>query len=132
MKQQANILIIDDELEIREVLKEFLQLKGYAALTAADGAEALACLKAGKPDLVLIDMWMPGMNGLDVLRSIRATDPSISVIMMTGLCDAEVARQAIEYGAHDYLPKPLDLRRLESSICTGLTGAPQACPALLA
>jgi two-component system, NtrC family, nitrogen regulation response regulator NtrX len=132
MKQQANLLIVDDELEIRELLMEFLQLKGYAVLTAANGVEALACLKAQKPDLALIDMWMPGMHGLDILRSIRAIDPSIGVIMMTGLCDAEVARQAIEYGAHDYLTKPLEFRRLEDAIRAGLTGTPHACPARLA
>jgi DNA-binding NtrC family response regulator len=132
MKQQANILIVDDELEIREVLKEFLQLKGYAALTAANGVEALTCLKAEKLDLAVVDMWMPGMNGLEILRSIRAIDPSVGVIIMTGLCDAEIARQAIESGAHDYLLKPLDLRRLEDAIRAGLTGAPQACPTLLA
>jgi DNA-binding response OmpR family regulator len=132
MKQQANILIVDDELEIRQLLKEFLQLKGYAALTAANGVEALTCLKAEKVDLALIDMWMPGMNGLDILRSIRASDPSVGVIMMTGLCDAEIARQAIDSGAHDYLTKPLDFRRLEGAIRAGLTGAPQASPTLLA
>jgi DNA-binding response OmpR family regulator len=131
MKQQANILIVDDELEIREVLKEFLQLKGYAVLTAANGVEALTCLKAETLDLALIDMWMPGMNGLDILRSIRALDPSVAMIMMTGLCDAEVVRQALEYGAHDCLAKPLDLRRLEDAIRAGLTGAPPACPARL-
>jgi DNA-binding NtrC family response regulator len=132
MKQQANLLIVDDELEIRELLKEFLQLKGYAVLTAANGVEALACLKDQKLDLALIDMWMPGMHGLEILRSIRAIDPSIGVIMMTGLCDAEVARQAIEYGAHDYLTKPLEFRRLEDAIRAGLTGAPHARPARLA
>jgi DNA-binding response OmpR family regulator len=129
MKQQANILIVDDELEIRELLKEYLQLKGYAVLAAATGAEALACLRANKADLALVDMWMPGMHGLDILRNIRATDPSVGVIMMTGLCDTEVARQAIECGAHDYLPKPLDFRRLEDTIRARLTGAPQSCPA---
>ena len=97
-------------------------------LTAANGAEALACLRAKKADLPLIDMWMPGMNGLDILRSIRANDPSVGVIMMTGLCDAQIARQAIESGAHGCLPKPLDLRGLEDAIHTRLTGAPHACP----
>jgi DNA-binding NtrC family response regulator len=126
MKQQANILIVDDELEIRELLDEFLRLKGYAVFTVASGAEILACLKANKPDLVLVDMSLPGMNGLDILRSIRATDPSIGVIMMTGLYDADVARQAIESGAYGYLPKPLDLRRLEDAIRAALTGGPHA------
>jgi DNA-binding response OmpR family regulator len=131
MEKKVKILVVDDELEIRELLKEFLQLKGYAALTAANGVEALACLKVQKLDLALIDMWMPGMNGLEILRSIRAIDPSVAVIMMTGLCDAEVARQAFEFGAHDCLAKPLDLRRLEDTIRAGLTGAPHACPARL-
>jgi DNA-binding response OmpR family regulator len=131
MEKKVKIMVVDDELEIRELLKEFLQLKGYAVLTAANGVEALACLKAATLNLALVDVWMPGMNGLEILRSIRALYPSVAVIMMPGLCDAEVVRQALEYGAHDCLAKPLDLRRLEDAIRAGLTGAPHACPARL-
>jgi DNA-binding response OmpR family regulator len=122
MMKKATILVIDDEIEIGELLKEFLQLKGYAVVTAANGVEALTYMKAQRPDLALIDMWMPGINGLEILRNIRAIDPSVGVIMLTGLCDEAIVRQARQDGACDYLTKPLDLRRLEHTTRSELTG----------
>ncbi len=107
------ILVVDDELEFRSILREFLTLKRYDVLTAADGPEALQVVKEERPHVVLLDIRMPKMNGLEVLRQIRAIDQEVRVIMVTGVQERETGRAALELGACDFLAKPVDLRYLE-------------------
>jgi DNA-binding NtrC family response regulator len=126
MKDKARILIVDDQQEIRELLQEFLTIKGFTAFAAANGVEALTCLREQTLDLVLIDMWMPEMDGLETQRRMRAIDPDVKVIMLTGLNDEVVAQQAIRDGARDYLLKPLKLDHLTRILLAELSLAENA------
>ena len=112
----AKVLVVDDEPEAVELLTEFLSSKGYEVLTATSGEEALRRVKEDRPHLVLLDIQMPKMNGLDVLRRIREIDPEMGVIMATGVNEEDVGRKALELGAFDYIVKPLDMKYLEQSL----------------
>jgi two-component system chemotaxis response regulator CheY len=82
--------------------------------TALDGPSALDKFKEVKPQLVFLDMIMPGMGGLDVLKEMKEIDPSVTVIMVTVVTDHEQAKETIESGAYDYITKPVDLNYLEN------------------
>ncbi len=107
------VLIVDDEPEIVTLLQEFLTLKGYTVYSAGDGREALRVVKAERPHVVLLDIRMPKMNGLETLRQIREIDREIAVVMVTGINEEATGQAALKLGACDYLRKPLDLRYLE-------------------
>jgi DNA-binding response OmpR family regulator len=112
----AKVLVVDDEPEAVELLVEFLSSKGYEILTATSGEEALRRVKEDRPHLVLLDIRMPKMSGLEVLKRIREIDPEMGVIMVTAVNEEDVGRQALELGAFDYIVKPLDLKYLERSL----------------
>jgi CheY-like chemotaxis protein len=105
------ILIVDDEPAVREVLSGYFEHqygpRGYRIETAPDGAAALAAVRRQRPALVLLDIDMPGMGGVEALRGVRAIDPKIPVIMVTGNEDTRVAGEVLRAGAHSYLPKPI-------------------------
>jgi DNA-binding response OmpR family regulator len=117
----ARVLVVDDDPATVELLQEFLIAKGYEVLTAHDGAEALRTVKEERPHLILLDITMPKMDGLEVLRQVKAIDPTVSVIMVTGVNEEAISRQAMELGAFDYIVKPLDLPYLEQSLWYKLT-----------
>jgi len=100
------VLVVDDEKEVREVLKRFFVSKNYDVVTAASGEEGLEVIGREPIDAVLLDIWMPGMNGLETLRKIHARKPELPVVMVTGERDRDVARAAVEEGAFDFLLKP--------------------------
>lgn len=102
------MLIVDDEEKIREVLSRFFTLRGFSVLTAGSGAEAIQQLDAGAPDYLLLDIRMPDMSGLDVLRIAKARHPKVRVVMVTGHEDEALMQQAFELGAADYVTKPLN------------------------
>ncbi|BCR04176.1 sigma-54-dependent Fis family transcriptional regulator [Desulfuromonas versatilis] len=106
------ILIVDDEASIRESLKGILQDEGFRTLFAKDGEEALPLALEENPDLILLDIWMPGMDGLEVLRRIRETSPEQLVIMMSGHGTIETAVKATKLGAFDFIEKPLSLEKV--------------------
>ena len=108
------ILVVDDEVEVCDALKEFLSLKEYEVETALDGQTALKKVEKFKPHIVLLDIIMPGMGGLDVLLRIKNIDSKIGIIMTTAVADEEIAKRAIKLGAYDYITKPLDLDYLET------------------
>ncbi|MBI2081875.1 MAG: response regulator [candidate division NC10 bacterium] len=112
----AKVLVVDDEPEAVELLVEFLSSKGYEVLTAGGGEEALQRVKEDRPHLVLLDIRMPKMNGIEVLRRIREIDPEMGVIMVTAVNEEDMGRKALELGAFDYIVKPLDLKYLERSV----------------
>jgi len=120
MMENAKILVVDDEPGIREYLKEFLEGKGYAVTTASNGAEALTAVESGRPHVVLLDILMPVMNGLEALPRILGIDPTIGVIMLSAIDDYQIVKQATGKGAYDYLTKPINLDYLELSILTRL------------
>jgi DNA-binding NtrC family response regulator len=129
MKTPASktILIVDDEPAVREVLSGFFEHhygpRGYRVETAGDGAEALAAVRQRRPALVLLDVDMPGMNGVEALRGVRAIDATIPVIMVTGNASARVAGEVIKDGAYSYVPKPVKFQYLNHLAATILGSA---------
>lgn len=117
----ARILVVDDEPDFVELLQEFLTGKGYEVITASDGEEALRKVKEERPHLILLDVRMPRMNGLEVLRQVRLIDQEVGVIMVTAANEEETGRQAMELGAFDYIVKPVDLKYLERSLWYKIT-----------
>jgi DNA-binding response OmpR family regulator len=120
----ATILIVDDEPEIGEMVGEFLGRRGYRTKAAYSGEEALAKVKQEPPDLVLLDIYMPGMSGVEVLRQI--TDPAFpvqpapGVIMLTASQDEPLLKQALDLGAFDVLLKPVNLDQIELAVTVKL------------
>ena len=107
------VLVVDDEPAIVEVLQTFLSRNGHTVRTAFDGPAALRSVRADRPDVVLLDLRMPGMGGLEVLRCIREIDHELKVIILSGILDEETRQQVLDLGAHACFPKPIDLRVLE-------------------
>jgi len=111
------VLIVDDDLSIVRVLQDALGLfrheHTYVVQTAADGAEGLAALERGQFDLVLLDMYMPRMTGLELLTEMRRRGLQTPVLMLTGNEDSRSAASALASGIFAYVPKPFDLQQLE-------------------
>ena len=122
----GRILIVDDEQTVRDVLAEFFTEQGYEVATADSGADALRGLPETRPDLVLLDVRMPGIDGVETLRRLRTIAPGVSVIMVTANEDIALARTTLKLGALDYVAKPFDFAYLERSVVAGLAhaGAP--------
>ncbi len=128
----GKILIVDDEIEVVRTLQDFLTAKNHEVRTALNGEEALAKVKEMKPDIVLLDIMMPGMGGIDTLKEIKKIDPCIAVIMITAVVDEVLGNRAIELGAYDYITKPINLDYLETCVmvkmiyvCDARAGYPQ-------
>jgi DNA-binding response OmpR family regulator len=113
---KPRVLIVDDEPQIGEFLSEFLSEKGYEVFYAESGEEGLTYIKRVRPHLVLLDVRMSGMGGLETLRIAKEIDPRIGVIMVTSLHEEEVGREALKLGAVDYITKPIDFDYLETSL----------------
>jgi CheY-like chemotaxis protein len=119
----GKVLVVDDELEVRQVLLEFLSSRGYDVTTASGGAEAVAIIETIKPDLVLLDVAMPDMDGVETLKRIVAIEPALAVIMVTANADIGVTSKLLALGAVDYVPKPFDLDYLDQAVSTQVTAA---------
>src|SRR5207237_9563322 len=111
--QKPVVVVVDDEQGILDVVSRFAQRAGYEAITCSNGRYAIAQLQTRKADLVPVDLRMPEVGGLDVLRAIRDIDPRCHAVLMTGYASVETAVEAIKLGAMDYMSKPLDFARLE-------------------
>jgi nitrogen regulation protein NR(I) len=109
------ILIVDDDKSIRYSLKRMLEEK-YSILTAQNGEEALDRAKKSPPDLIIMDIKMPGRNGIDVLKEIRSIDPKALVIIMTAYGTTETAIEAMKYGAFDYILKPFPIPQMKGLV----------------
>ena len=107
-----NICIVDDEPAILNTLSSILEDEGYQISVAKSGHEALKLVRGEQPDVVLLDIWMPELDGLETLKRLRQQHPSLLVIMMSGHGSIETAVKATKLGAYDYLEKPLDLERV--------------------
>ncbi len=104
---EKKILVIDDEPQTRKVFSEFLTGEGFS-VTAASGGQDLSILSTANPDIILLDINMPGMDGISVLKAIKATNPELPVIMITAHADLKVAEEVIKLGAQDFVLKPPD------------------------
>jgi DNA-binding NtrC family response regulator len=107
-KQKAKVLIVDDDKSICMVLSDLMKKEGLEAMAAYDGEKALKMLQTDAPDLLLVDMKLPGMDGMEILRKARELDPELPVVFITAHADSRGAVKAIKEGAHDYLSKPFD------------------------
>jgi len=116
----ARVLIVDDDLFTRDVLSRFLGERNFEIETAVDGRRALAALQAFAPDIVLLDIRMPEMDGLECLQRIVDEGHDCGVIMISGEADVEVARRTLSMGAADFVYKPFDLEYLETSLLAKL------------
>src|SRR3972149_7483899 len=108
----ANILVIDDEKSIRNTLQEVLEYEGHKVDQATNGAEGLELFTNGDYDIVLCDIKMPGMDGIEVLEKLHDLNHDVPVIMISGHGNIDTAVEAIKKGAYDFIEKPLDLNRL--------------------
>jgi CheY-like chemotaxis protein len=113
--ERIRILVVDDDPDLLDTLREYLENLGnrYVVETAAQGSEALLMVARARPHVVILDVEMPGMSGVQVLTSLHALDPTIPVIMLTANTDSSVAAETLKLGAVSYAPKPLDIRYLD-------------------
>ncbi|RMF61403.1 MAG: sigma-54-dependent Fis family transcriptional regulator [Calditrichaeota bacterium] len=109
MKKIGRVMVVDDEENIREVLSSYLQSLGYEVETATDGQDALDKYQEGMYDLVISDLLMPSIDGLELLKKIRARDKNVIFLMITGYPSIETAVEAIKKGAYDYITKPFHM-----------------------
>lgn len=108
----TKILVVDDEPNIVYLLTEFLKSMEYEVITAANGDEALEKVRQESPQVVLLDVNLPGKTGIEILREIKQEKPGTSVIMVTAVTEQDIGRRALELGAFDYILKPFDFEYL--------------------
>ena len=132
-----SLLLVDDEPELRGLLAEYFGRHGYAVRTAQDAAEAREHIAAGRPDLTVLDIHMPGENGLSLARWLRESHPAVAIIMLTTASESVDRIVGLELGADDYVSKPYELRELLARVRAVLrrsaapaSTAPAAWPAL--
>ena len=111
-----SVLVVDDDRTVRETLADFFDTLGYSARTAATASEGRQAAAAHAPDVVLLDLRLPDASGLTLLEALRADDPEIGVIMLTGHADVPSAVRAMQQGALDFLEKPMDLDALDAAV----------------
>ncbi len=107
-----SVLLVDDEEEFVSALSERLMLRGIEVEIALDGEEALARMKEKPPDVVILDVMMPGLSGLEVLKRIRGSHPQTQVILLTGQGSTKEGIEGMRLGAFDYLIKPVDIEEM--------------------
>ena len=105
------VLIVDDEARIAELARDYLEHAGFAVLTAADGPSALMTARTRKPDVIVLDLGLPGMDGLDVARTLRR-ESSVPIVMLTARDEVTDRLAGLESGADDYIGKPFSPREL--------------------
>ncbi len=116
-----NILLIDDEIEFIETLAERFELRGYTSKIAGDGESGISMIAKESFDIVILDLMMPGLSGLDTLRQIKDIDKTLPVIMLTGHGSTKDGMEGMRMGAFDFLMKPLDINELLEKIKLALS-----------
>src|SRR5262245_41367412 len=116
----GRILVVDDEQTVGEVLQEFLAGEGYELTLARSGDEAVKMLAVFSPDVILTDINMPGLSGLEMMRFAKEADPEVCVIVLTGHASTATAIDALRQGAYDYVTKPFDLEAVHKIVKSGL------------
>ncbi len=113
---QAKVLLVDDEREFVEALSERLQMRDYSSAAVYGGEEALSIVEEDEPDVMVLDLKMPGIDGMEVLRRVKEKHPNIEVIVLTGQGSKDVANLCMELGACAYLEKPVDIEKLTQAM----------------
>ena len=116
LKEKQSILVVDDEQQLCDILTQYLSRHGYRVLSAQDGPTALSLAERERPHLIVLDINMPGMNGVEVLRKLRAKHYEGGVMMLTGVRDENLLKEALELGSIDIVGKPADLERIRLAI----------------
>lgn len=111
-QRRSRILVVDDDEGVRSLLKKFFSQRGFETVAVEDGSRAIESVKNGGFDIHLIDVRMPGLNGVETLRGIRRIAPEAVVVMMTGYADEDLLDQALKEGVVDILHKPFSVSRL--------------------
>jgi DNA-binding NtrC family response regulator len=119
-RQAGRVLVVDDEAEVRALLEDFLAPKGYRVRSVADGAAALREVLKEAPDLVLLDIDIPQLDGLEALRAIRGVTREVRIVMISGKASLDMAKRALVYGAFDYIAKPFDLDHLSEVVAAAV------------
>ncbi len=107
-ERKSRVLVVDDEEEILKIVSHILEQKGFEIITASDGKQAMQKISFDTPDVVLLDVCMPGLNGMEVLKKIKAIDENLPVVLITAYADTHQTVEAMKEGAYDYLAKPFD------------------------
>lgn len=115
------ILIVDDQMGIRLLLNEVFKKEGYHTLTAANGKQALQMAEESYLDMVLLDMKIPGMDGIEILKNLKTIQPDIQVIMMTAYGELDLIEESIVNGASCYFTKPFDVFEIREAVKQLLT-----------
>lgn len=115
-QDKSLILVVDDEPDIRELVKDILEDEGYRVVIAGDGIEARNAFSTASPNLVLLDIWMPDVDGISLLKEFKQQDPTVTIVMMSGHGTIETAVEATRLGAYDFIEKPLSMAKLLRSI----------------
>ncbi len=114
------VLVVDDSTINNMLLQNFLEEHGFEVITALNGYDAIRILESQKPDLLLLDLMMPGLSGFDVLKMLRKENSDLPVIIISAFADADYINLARELGAKDYIKKPINLGRLVQTIQTAV------------
>ncbi|MDV2480107.1 MAG: response regulator [bacterium] len=112
------ILVVDDEPDFCEALREFLEERGFSVVLANSCEEGLSAYRQHRPDIVLLDIQMPGKDGRETLQELKAFDPEVNVIMITALHEEDLALETMADGAFDYITKPVNPDYLEMALMT--------------
>lgn len=112
----GKVHIVDDDPEIRALLETYLIDRGYDATVSKDGESALEWLEAHEPEIILLDLCLPGIGGMELIRKISRLHPSVPIIVISGQAGEETAREALSAGAYDFFLKPFDLTSIESHL----------------
>lgn len=112
----AKILIVDDQFGIRMLLNEVFQQEGFTTFQAANGVEAIDCVQKERPDVILLDMKIPGMDGLEILRRVKNVDSSVEVIMMTAYGELSMIETSKKLGARTHFFKPFDINEVREAV----------------
>ena len=120
MTTPGRLLIVDDEAPVLEVLTEYFVERGYAVTAVGSGQKAVAAFTRERPDIVLLDIRMVGMDGLAVLKRLHEAEPNVPVIMVTANEDEALARDTLARGAFDYVAKPFDFEHLDRTVAAAL------------
>ncbi len=130
MTERSRVLVVDDDPAMLELLEAYLSRQGYRVFGVRNGEDALGTLDDTQPDLIILDLVLPGMGGLDVLRQLKQALPRVPVVMFSGHAHTRTVVEAMRRGASDFLPKPFELEQLDVALrnALGVRGATAICP----